>query len=85
MSRESGGGVEVSLYFMVPRAERGFKGMVRLRFLIIYPPWFGTEVIITVLLLLLFPDMGFCARSSSVHGMVSPRGKMLVIHCVIDI
>ncbi|KAK1781340.1 hypothetical protein QBC45DRAFT_449351 [Copromyces sp. CBS 386.78] len=43
--------------------------MVRLRFLIIYPSWFGTEVIITVLLLLLFPGIGFCARSSSMHSM----------------
>lgn len=47
-------------------------------------PWFGTEVIHTVLLLLLFPDIGSRARSSSVHGMDGPGGKRLVTHCVID-
>lgn len=56
--------------FHGPPCRGDFKGMVRLRFLIIYPQRFGTEVITTVLLLLLFPDIGFCARSRSVHGMV---------------
>ncbi|ESA43980.1 hypothetical protein GE21DRAFT_964 [Neurospora crassa] len=58
---------------MFLRAE-GLKGMVRLRFLIVYPPpRFGTEFIITVLLLLLSPDIGFCAQSSSVHGVNDTR------------
>ncbi|KAL0469191.1 hypothetical protein QR685DRAFT_573406 [Neurospora intermedia] len=51
-----------------------FLRMVRLRFLIVYAPWFGTEVIITVLLLLLLsPDIGSCAQSSSVHGVNDAR------------
>lgn len=59
----------ISLFYGPP-CRGGFKGMVRSRFLIIYPQRFGTEVITTVLLLLLFPGMGFCAPSRSVHGMV---------------
>lgn len=61
-----------------------FTGMARFRFLIIYPPWLGTEAIITVLLLPHFPDVGFCARSGSVHSMDGPGGKTVVIHCVTD-
>lgn len=60
--------------FHVPSCRGGLEGMVRLRFLIVYAPWFGTEVIITVLLLLLLsPDIGSCAQSSSVHGVNDAR------------
>ena len=35
--------------FYGPPSRGGFKGMVRLRVLVIYPQWSGTEVITTVL------------------------------------